>query len=427
MRIFSQQYKPITYVVGFNLITIFIFFTAPIQWRTDNLILFAFLSLISQLSIVVGFRMGFKKSKYTVDKRYIFFQISKKNINFIFLFYFATFLLKYAYLLKFKPYQVMEMFNFLLIGLADPQLGYALSLDSSRALTLPWSVFFIISVINQLYFIVGILSWKNLDFIKRFFFIIFLIIEIFYWMGRGTNFGVISLTTTFLLCIMCQSNIKSKRIKHSVKNFLLVLALLILSISYFSNNMIKRSGDADLNFQNIDIGGAAVNENDIAFSLIPTSLHSTYMYVVLYVAQGYYHTCLAFDLEYKPTYFLTNNPALISFADIFGLNFYKDTYVFRLKEKGIDPEINWHSSYTWYASDFSFTGIPFLFFFIGYLFGLSWKFTFFNDDFLSKIVFVLLGNSLFYIFANNNYLSSIFYSFMFILPIWYFTRVKRIV
>jgi hypothetical protein len=38
---------------------------------------------------------------------------------------------------------------------------------------------------------------------------------------------------------------------------------------------------------------------------------------------------------------------------------------------------------------------------------------------------VVIGNMLLLTFANNTYLSSVFYSFMFIFPIWFFTRVKR--
>ena len=36
--------------------------------------------------------------------------------------------------------------------------------------------------------------------------------------------------------------------------------------------------------------------------------------VVTYLGQGYYHTCFAFDLDFKLTGFLGNNPALISFV-----------------------------------------------------------------------------------------------------------------
>jgi hypothetical protein len=421
----TKIHMPLVYVVGFNLLTLVLFFTAPFQWKTENLFLFAFLSLFSQFLIVKGFKKGFNKGEKTYNTKVVFNQFTNKKINFIFIFYAITFLIKYAYLLKFMPYEISEMFNFLLVGFFDPQLGYKLSLDTTRQITLPWSLFFIISIINQVFFIVGFLSWKNINKIKRFFFIVFIILEIFFWMGRGTNFGVIILITTFLLSTMYQSKIQEINFKRLAKNYILLLLLVVVSISFFSRNMTKRAGDNDLNIQSLELGQSIINENSMAFSLIPKDFHQTYMYVVLYVTQGYYHTCIAFDLDYKPTYLLTNNPALIDFSDILGLNFYEDSYVYRLKNKGVDPEINWHSSYTWFASDLSFFGVPFLFFFIGYLFGFSWYLGYSKNDFLSKIIFVLLGNSLFYIFANNNYLSSVFYSIIVFLPIWYFTRIKR--
>jgi hypothetical protein len=193
----------------------------------------------------------------------------------------------------------------------------------------------------------------------------------------------------------------------------------------FSYNLNGRRGGSELNYDQFDLGTSSVDENNIAFTIVPKPLHDTYMYVVSYVSQGYYHTCLAFDLDYQSTYFLGNNPSLIDFAKFVGVDVWKDTYMYRLRVKGVDPLVNWHSAYTWWANDFTFVGVPFVLFAIGYFFGLSWALSLNKNDFLSKLVFIILGNMLLYLFANNTYLSSVFYSFIFILPVWYFSRIKR--
>jgi hypothetical protein len=426
LKFFNLKNIPLTVVIGFNLFTLFIFYTAPIKWATENIPLFLFFSLSSQIMIMLGYRIGFRKNIKSNISNGIFFKVSGKKINFIFSFYSITFLIKYAYLLKFNFFDIKGMVSILLIGIINPQLGYALSLNESRPDTISWSVYFLISIINQIFFIIGFIKWREINKAKKILFIFFVLVDLFFWMGRGTNFGVINVISTLAFA----SFYKLKSIKFSFKNvfrfYVVIILLLIGSIYTFSYNMVSRSGNTKLNLQAFNLGISKVNENAAIFTILPTRFQPTYMYMVSYLAQGYYHTCLAFDLDFKPTFFLGNNPALINLADeVFNFDIWKDTYVYRLREKGVDPRVNWHSAYLWYASDFSIPGVPILLFFIGYLFGASWALSLRKNDFLSKIVFIILGNMLLYLFANNTYLSSVFYSFIFILPVWYFTRIKK--
>lgn len=423
----SKENLPLNLIIGFNLITIFVFVTSPVEWVTDNLYLFYLLSGTCQFLTYVGYKRGFKMANRIKLKGVPFALNNKWSVNFIFRFYILTFLIKYAYLLKFKPYEIIEMVKFLGIGIADPKLGYLLSLDSSRISVVPWFIYFLISIVNQIFFIVGFLSWKGFSKLKKIIFLIFLVIEIFFWMGRGTNFGVIVLITTLILVLLINLKIKEIKLSFILKYFFITIVFFVLSISFFGNNMAKRSGNQSLNLEDFSLGYSIVNPNHISLQIIPENLHQTYMYVVSYMSQGYYHTCLAFDLDYQPTFFLTNNPGIISFSDIFGLNFYEDTYVYRLKSKGVDPDINWHSSYTWYASDFTFLGVPFVFFYLGYILGSCWNLGHYKGDFLSKILFVIIGNCLMFTFANNNYLSTVFYTLVILMPIWYFSRIKKII
>jgi hypothetical protein len=426
VKFFNLKNIPLTVVIGFNLFTLFIFYTAPIRWATENIPLFLFFSLSCQLLIILGYRLGFKKNIKTNISNNILFNLSGKSLNLILSFYSLTFLIKYAYLLKFNIFDIQGMVSILSVGIVNPQLGYALSLNESRPATISWSIYFLISVINQIFFIIGFIKWRDLNKWKKYLFTFFVLVDLFYWMGRGTNFGVINMISTLAFA----SFYKLKTMRFSFKNilrfYIVIILLLVGSIYTFSYNMVNRSGNAKLNLQAFNLGLSKVDDNAAIFNILPKELQPTYMYMVLYLTQGYYHTSLAFDLEFKPTFFLGNNPALINLADeVFNFDIWKDTYVYRLREKGVDPRVNWHSAYLWYASDFSIPGVPILLFFIGYLFGASWAISLRKNDFLSKIVFIILGNMLLYLFANNTYLSSVFYSFIFILPVWYFTRIKR--
>lgn len=426
MRIFKIKYIPLTIVIGFNILTLFIFFTAPVIWKTSNLLLFSVFALLCQGLIALGYTLGYAKYIKSDVSRKPLYKLSNKKLNFLMLFYALTFLIKYAYLLRYKVFDIKGMVSVLLLGIADPHIGYALTLDSTLPYTISWTLFFAISIINNSFFIVGFIKWKDMNRIKKYLFTFFLLLEIFYWMGRGTNFGVISLITTFLFAIMYKIKSIKLQFKQVVLYSSLVVFMLVGSIAIFSFNMKSRRAGAELSYDQFDFGKSYVDENQLAFKVVPEPLHDTYMYVVSYVAQGYYHTCLAMDLDFQSTYFLGNNPALIALASILHINVWNDTYVYRLKDMGVDPFLYWHSAYTWYASDVSFWGVPLVLFIIGYLLGVSWSLSLNSNDFLSKIVFIVFGNMLLYLFANNTYLSSVFYSFTFILPLWFFTRVIRI-
>lgn len=425
MKLFSLQYRPLSIVVGFNLFTLIVFLTAPYQWATDNLPIVTLLILFSQLAIGFGFTLGYRSRKHTLRKTQLFQGISNRGQNLIFVLCFLTFPLKYAYLLGFYPQDIGGMVDFLMAGIRDPHLGYSLAIDPTNAPTIRWSVYFIISMINQIFFIIGFLGWKEYNGWKKGFFLLFLAAEILYFMGTARNFGLIYLITTFLFTQLYRIKAVSFTLLQTLKYSAVLLILLIGSIAIFSYNLHARGNVSELNLEQFALGDVKVDPDSNVFSFLPSTLHRTYMYVVSYLAQGYYHTCLAFDLDFKWTWLVGNNPALISLAESFGVNVWEETYMYRLGSFGVDPLMQWHSAYVWFASDVSFLGVPVLLFLLGYIFGFSWDLGVNHDDLLSKIIFVITANVLLHLFANNTYLSTVFYSLMFILPVWCWTRLVR--
>ena len=425
MKLFGLKYIPLTIIVGFNLFTLFIFYTAPMRWATNNLLLFLFFSLSCQILIAIGYRLGFKKSSKRNISNPIFSKFSNKKLHFVFYFYTLTFLIKYAYHLKLRVLDIQGMFNLLMIGIANPQLGYAMSLNDATPYV-SWTIYLIISVIDLVFFIIGFIKWRNMGTGLRVLFSIFILIDLFYWMGLGTNFGVIKMVTTLVFASIYRLRYVKLNFKKVFLFYSGTILLLAFSIFIFSYNMNNRVGNVKIDFQSFNLGLSKVDENNTIFKILPKGIQQSYLYIVSYLTQGYYHTCLAFDLDFKSTFFLGNNPAIVDLAKIFNIDVWPDTYMYRLSSKGVDPLARWHSAYLWYASDVSFYGVPFLLGFMGYLFGFSWGLILKKNDFLSKIVFIIFGNMLLFLFANNSYLSSVFYSFMFILPIWYLTRVMGI-
>jgi hypothetical protein len=425
MRLSSLQSRPLILVVAFNLITLLVFLTAPFQWATDNLSLLTLMVVISQLSIAIGFYLGYRSFEYTVPRNQIFHRISSRGQSLILIFCLLTLPLKYAYLVRLYPQDIGGIIAFLFSGIRDPHLGYSLAIDPTNEPTIRWSIYFLISIIHQLIFIMGFLCWKEYNIWKKSCFLFLLATEAFYFMGTARNFGVIFLISTFSFTLLLRIKVLSPGFTRGLKYSVVLLLLLIASICIFSYNLHARGNVTELDFRQFDLLDAAVARDSSVFAVVPTPLHRTYLYVVSYLCQGYYNTCVAFDLDFKWTYFVGNNPAIINLIEACGFKVWEDTYIFRLGEMGVDPLLYWHSAYLWFASDVSFVGVPFLLLIFGYVFGFSLALGSKRYDLLSKIIFVITGNVLLYLFANNTYLSSVFYSLVFILPIWCYTRLIR--
>ena len=50
--------KPILGVVGFNLFTLLVFVTAPVQWQTGNLVELCVFVVLCQMLVLLGFGLG---------------------------------------------------------------------------------------------------------------------------------------------------------------------------------------------------------------------------------------------------------------------------------------------------------------------------------------------------------------------------------
>jgi hypothetical protein len=279
-----------------------------------------------------------------------------------------------------------------------------------------------VSIFNQAFFTAGFLGWRHLKVSGKIAFVLLVGMELFYWVGTATGFGVVALATTFGLSSMFWPAGRGRwKLHKSAWRVALLALLLVGTVAFFSHNLYRRSNFAQIDVRQYEVARAAILLDHPAFSIVPEPLWPTYILVVSYLGQGYYHTCFALDLDFRSTGLLGNNPALVSLATAAGIDVWSDTYMHRLQRQGIDEYGVWHSAYTWFASDVSFYGVPVLLFFIGYFFGFSWA-QGRQGDFLSRVVFVMFGNVLLFLFANNTYLASVFYAFIAFVPFWMLTR-----
>jgi hypothetical protein len=414
---------PFTIILYANLFTIFLFLIAPFDYSIGSPIIVVFYIILNFLFIYFGYKLGVQRGLSKKSKTYnYFFKYSQIHAVFMFGFYTLTFLIKYAYLLRFSIFDIQGMFNHLLIGFVDPQLGYYMSVYDFRPHTVSWLIYTLISIPNQIFFIYGFLVWNKISNFLKILFCVFLAIEIFYWFGRGTGFGIIAIISNIITVFIINSKVKKL-------NFRLVLAfffLLFLSLSVFGFIKTKRAGGDIDNLQVFNTVGSSVIEDHIVFAFIPEFFVQTYMHSTVYLTQGYFHLGIALnsDIPFTSTFMFGNNPATLNVAKILGVDLWERTYMSKLYVlKGIDDVAKWHSAYLWYANDVSFFGVPIILFFFSFFLGCSYVHILNFDDLLSKIYFVIIFNCFLFLFANNTYLYQLFYSFVVISVVWIFSRI----
>ena len=407
--------EPIVVVVAFNLLTVAFMITAPVAWDAQNLPQVYLLVLICQFLLPIGFRLGRNRSLLTRPKTVLPLSSDDLVMPSLFGIYLLTFPIVYGYRMGFSPFDISGMANVILAGLKDRTFGYTNALRGVGLGPIPWTLYFLVSIFTQCFFIAGFLYWRSMRPGMRLLFAVLVALDLVFALGRGTTFGVVSMVTTFFFAAMFWK-------RSRLATVALVTCLFVGSVAVLAYNLYSRSGNVERTVELVEFGRSSLILDHPTLAIIPKSLQPTYINVLWYFGGGYYHASFALDLDFKPTLFVGSNPSLIGLAAIFGIDVWNDTYMHRLQvARGIDELGVWHSAYAWYANDVSFAGVPFVLFGMAYLFGFSWGRSL-QGDFLSKIVFVILGNILLFLFANNTYLAAVFYAFMFLMPFWLFTR-----
>lgn len=408
-------------LLGFNLLTILFYSYAPItSSASENHIL----TLIYVIFCLVCWNSGFKRglrTNYTYYGSTVLKNISNRTINYFFAFYLITFIPKYCYELSCPLFDIGAIISRVMIGLIDAGAGYQMA---RGAAPFNWFIYFFISVIDSVFFIVGMICWKRMVRWQKYLFVPLCIFEILKWFGKGTNMGVIIMIVTFLFSYLASKNKISNR-KSVVKYSLVGLTLFLLTVIVFARNMEGRSG-GDLAAVNQDIFDINYQSkiNDAILNILPDKLKSLYLFVVSYLTGGYTNLECAFNCDHSWTFFMGSNPSKANLFEVFsGIDVNINNYPAAIeKAYGIDQYINWHSCYAWLANDFGLWGVPVVVFVIGKLTSKALLIYQSHNDLLSGIVFVMLANMCIFFFANNNYISSVFYSFLFLFPLWLFSR-----
>lgn len=414
MRVSKVDFLPIFILGGFNFLTLMMYIFSPFEFLGGNPVSSMVYVFINISFLFFGYFVGLSFAGRLNTRKNVLMIDELKAFKYLFFLYAFTFFIRYAYVLRYDIFDWVGMFQQLSIGWFDPKLGYQLAVSNTRPFTLPWSVMFFVSIFDSLFFISGAIVWGKINVLYKFSFVVFIVLEILFWYGRGTNFGII-----LLIVILFFSNLTNVR-KINTKLLIKMLVVFFIGLVAFSTLMSFRAIDSSADLSNFGLYATRIKYDYWLFYLLPDNLHPVVLMIFSYIVQGYYFLSFAFDLDYKFTYFVGYCSESMNFASNFGLDVKQDTYINRLEALGIDPLVNWHSAYLWFASDLTFYFVPLLIFVIGFMLAMFWVLARKTNDHLYKILFVIFSGIVIFLFSNTNIISYYFFSLIVILPLSFY-------
>jgi hypothetical protein len=427
---FSKSYLflPVKILLIFNLITLIFFALGPINWMKINEVKVIFYVCFNLLFFFIGYYIGINgyaiKESFNYDnKKWVVL-----SVIFVSLFWFLPSL----YLrLGITGFNILEVYDKLIEGFKNPSIAYyekISSIEDNRGgeKSLMKLINFLLSPLIYAFFPFCILYFNKFNLSVKIIIIACFILELISWISIGTNKGVVDL---FLVTVFVGIIVKPNLLKLNIKQVALFSFLIVLVLYFFISNMLSRYG--------------ALGDSDILYSLdfnvLNNPLKTTGIYsqlnmaltfgltlVTAYLAQGYYNLGLALQETGVWTYGFGNSWMGIEIWRLFtGGNLLPETYMGVLEKKHfIDPMIAWHSIYTWLANDFTFWGVPFIFFLIGYNLATSWLDSIHKRSVYASIVFCLFCQMIFYFYANNQIFSFSLIPFLIFYILWQVDRKK---
>lgn len=406
---------PIKILLGFLIFSEILYFLGPIDYGVKSNIYLFFFLIIVNYSLYRGFRRGAVKhlTRKSVQQ---FFSI--RALHGILLFALAIYILKYV--LQMQIYSPSTFIQKVLFAVQNSGDVYNEKFDSD-APTIITYFFMLLSPITLLSQTLGIYYWKRLNTKYKLIVTIILFLEICSWLASGTRkgiFDVLVIALTMLILLEPKIVLDKKKIRKLCMYF---VSGALLFIGYFVISNLSRYGISAGDFTDYDIGTIRPFYQDN----FPFVLNLALSNITGYLCQGYRALSLALnDFINEGTICFTGGLGSSWFninvtENLLGIDPLPYTYQgYLAAHYGIDEFANWHTIYLWLANDFTFIGVPFVVYWLGYLFSCTWIDALYHTNKYAAPMTALCVLIIIYAFANNQVLSFNFVPF-FVLIVLY--------
>ncbi len=421
---------PIWFFQCYLTITVIVFAFGPWTWPVpDPLSLYLFL-FCAQFALWFGYRTGlnFNQSGYYGTWRID--SMIKISLMLNLAWIVPNFMLR----MNLATLNLSDVLDAIARGFLDPGTNYLSRAAAFSELekTPFWGyIALLISPVLWLLFPLGVVYWNRLTRVMRWIFVFIVVADLLSWVAIGTNKGIADfvLLLPWLLIARSPELIADIRPARIFKLLVTVSLGLVLLFGFFSLGMSGR-GHASIPTYD-DAAKIGINRDNWIVSLLPSEGQAAVAMFTSYLVQGYYALSLALEEPFVFSYGVGNSYYLTGLVQHFvgeGVVSNK-TYPARIEKYGWDRFNQWHSFYTWIASDVSFPGTIVVVFLIGRLFAMVWLDVLRKNNPFAVALFALLIIMLFYFPANNQVLafSGTANPFFVLLVCWILTRKRYVV
>ncbi len=395
-----MRYLPIKFHVFYILFTFLFSVFGPVKYSDYNTLNVSLYILAYLIIVTTGFALG-TRSKLFFEK--------KKTINIVSVFKVSIYISIFLYIIYMYYLYTIGMLNFNLLNMGQSYIDYYdyyYEKKSNSAFT--FELFFIVaaSIFKFLALTLGFYYFKLMNRKLKILFIlliIFIITTQTFSLGNQKSIGDIFIFMLISLIIgLNEMNKKEKFRTFSKIIFVFIFVLALFSYSQY-DRLMKR--DIDLSLINNRVSDYKTFDQDhLFYKVFGNNVGFGLSYFISgYLSGGYYGLSKSMELPFEWTYGIGNSVAISSIVQKYsGNNIYAKTYLNRIEQVyNIPGKSHWHTIFPWLASDFTFGGTLFIFLFISYYYGKSWREILERKNPISLLLFSILTVLFVFVPANN--------------------------
>ncbi len=317
-------------------------------------------------------------------------------------------------------------------GINDPGAAYASKLanDMEFEPTILSYISLLIAPVLWLLFPLAVFHWRWLTLRIQICFIFITVAGLMKWVAIGTTKGIADFFLVLLALLLAANPVVIKKInlKIIIKTLSVSLILITLLLGFFTY-MQQGRGQGEIPTYNYNAMIDLDKQNMMVYFLLPASAAAVGA-ITSYFSQGYYGLSLALNESFDWSYGVGNSFFITGLTEHFvGQGVVSEkTYPVKIEKYGWLSQNNWHTFYSWIASDVTFPGTIIVVFLIGRIFAMVWLDVLKRQNPYAVPLYALIVLMLFYFPANNQVLAFAATStpFLIILVLWTATRKRYV-
>lgn len=386
------EYFPLKVSLIFLIFTEALFWIGPNHYNINNDLVLALYLALMNIALFVGYNRGVKNN---TPKEYRFSRGIVKVILVLGLIAMYRFMNN-----TWASHGLQFSFSNLWSGITNPGEAYLASQEelyhSSFLDIIVLSFFRIISIP------LGIYYWTQLNKVLKGVVLMTITLLLITYLGVGIRKGLLDLVIYTFFIILAKNTHLLTSPKSYKRVKIIFVSFIVLFLFYFVFSIASRYGYTLHEIQNLN----GVSTRGFYNEHLPGWLVFALQSITGYLCQGYYALALALEIGIKDIVLFSDNWVSAYYCQkLFGYDPIDLTYMADLEAIGIDRYINWHTMYLWLANQFTFIGVPFVVYYIGYFFAQSWNDMIKANNDYSVIVFSFFIIMVLYLYANNQVLS----------------------